>query len=280
LLLDLNGVILNQLTFIHRENKVKIDENLIREISLSVIGSYVRKYKSSYKEVVIACDNKKYWRKDYFPFYKATRRYDRLDAIDWGLVFDTITKLKIEFRDNLPYKVIDIDGAEADDIIAVLAQYQSEQGDKALIVSSDQDFMQLQKYPGVQQYSPYHKTFMVIDHPNRYLKEKILCGDRGDGIPNFLSGDDVFVTKTRQKPIMKKKLEEWVNQEPEDFCDRGMLRGYKRNQRLIDFDYIPTEIRNEILEQYTGSVPSPRAKLLDYFMNMDLKNMTQNLSDF
>ena len=136
-----------------------------------------------------------------------------------------------------PYKVLDVDGAEADDVIAVLTARLSSNS-SVLILSSDKDFSQLQKYPNVTQYSPILKRFIKIDDPKTFIREHVLRGDRGDGIPNFLSPDDTFVRGLRQKVINSKKLSEWIGKDPNDFCDSTMLRGYKRNQMLVDFEYI------------------------------------------
>ena len=47
-----------------------------------------------------------------------------------------------------------------------------------MIVSGDKDFIQLQKYPNVQQYSPILKKYVNGHDPITYIKEHILKGDR------------------------------------------------------------------------------------------------------
>jgi 5'-3' exonuclease len=51
-----------------------------------------------------------------------------------------------------------VENSEADDIIAILVKLQEEQ--KYLIVSGDKDFVQLQHYGNVQQWSPLLKNFI------------------------------------------------------------------------------------------------------------------------
>ena len=170
-----------------RSPKVELNIDIIRHIVLNSIRSYVRKFSNKYgKNLVICCDNRKYWRKDVFPFYKASRKKIRdASGFDWKTIFDSIQVLKEEFNQILPYKIVDSEGAEADDVIAALTEKYSS-NENILILSSDKDFVQLQKFSGVQQYSPIMERFIGTDNPAKYVLEHIICGDRGDGIPNIL----------------------------------------------------------------------------------------------
>jgi hypothetical protein len=261
--------------------KAKIDEPLIRHMVLNSLRSYIRQFKSKYGEIVIACDSKKYWRRDVFPFYKAHRKTDReKSAFDWHLIFETLNKIREELKENFPYKVLEVEGAEADDIIAVLAGRISPNED-ILILSSDKDFVQLQKYDNVTQYSPILKRFVKTDNPAEYIKEHIIRGDRGDGIPNFLSPDNTFVIGERQKVINKKKLEEWISKSPEEFCTTdNMLRGYKRNQMLVDLDYVPEDIKSRIVEAFDKPKQGNKNKMLNYFIENRLRNLIEVLDEF
>ena len=100
-----------------------------------------------------------------------------------------------------------------------------------------------------------HKMLNGID-PNEYLKEHIIRGDKGDGIPNILSDDDCIVNGVRQKPISKKKVANWIVQDPSEFND-DMKRGWLRNKILIDFDLIPKDISDAILKYSFGGVINP-----------------------
>jgi 5'-3' exonuclease len=252
LIIDLNQVLIsNLMQQLNSHASMKLDENLIRHMVLNSLRSYVKQFRQKYGEVVIACDSRKYWRKDVFPFYKANRKKDRDASVhDWTLIFESLNKIRDELASFSPYKVINVEGAEADDIIAVLVARKSANED-VLILSSDKDFMQLQKYPNVTQYSPILKRYIKTDDPHSYIKEHILRGDRGDGIPNFLSSDNTFATGERQKVINSKKLAVWLTQTPEEICvNDTMLRGFKRNQMLVDMDYIPEAIKSLIVDAY------------------------------
>lgn len=261
--------------------KNQLDANLIRHMVLNSLRSYAKQFKDKYGNIVIACDSKRYWRRDFFPFYKSHRKDDReKSAIDWSLIFNTLAEIKDELRENFPYKVIEVDGAEADDIIGVLVKNFHDQED-ILILSADKDFVQLQKYRGVTQYSPILKRYMRVDNPQEYIQEHIIRGDRGDGIPNFLSPDNTFAVGERQKVISKKKLSQWIGVNPLDFCVTDtMLRGYKRNQMLVDLDYIPEKIADGILETYNNTKSANKQKMISYLIEKRMKNLFDVADEF
>jgi hypothetical protein len=282
ILIDLNQVLIsNLMQQINSNPKMKLDEPLIRHMVLNSLRSYAKQFKSKYGDIVVACDSKKYWRRDIFPFYKAHRKSDREKSeFDWHLIFQTLNKIRDELKENFPYKVIEVDGAEADDVIGVLTARMAAH-EEILILSSDKDFVQLQKYPGVVQYSPILKRFVKTEDPLNYVKEHIIRGDRGDGIPNFLSPDNTFVAGERQKVISTKKLQEWINSTAEEFCTTDMmLRGYKRNQMLVDLDYIPETLKEQIVRAYDVPKSGSRQKMLNYFIDNRLKNLIECLDEF
>lgn len=282
-LIDLNQVLIsNLMQQINGNPKIKLDEDLIRHMVLNSLRSYIKQFKQKYGEVVICCDSRRYWRREYFPFYKANRKKDRdKSAFDWGLIFETLNKIRDELKENFPYKVIEVDGAEADDIIGVLTARMA-QNEDILILSSDKDFVQLQKYgKNVTQYSPILKSYINIENPYTYIKEHIIRGDRGDGIPNFLSSDNCLALGERQKVINSKKIVDWLAKEPEEFCvNDNMLRGYKRNQMLVDLDYIPEDIKKSIVEAYENTKIGNKQKMLTYFIEKRLKNLVEVLDEF
>lgn len=281
ILIDLNQVLLSGLMAqIGGQKNIKLEESLVRHMVLNILRSHVKQFRGEYGEVVLCCDNKKYWRKDVFPFYKAGRKKTREKSdLDWHLIFDILGNLKRELRDNFPYKVIDVEGAEADDIIGTLTPLYSG-SEKVLILSSDGDFLQLQQYKNVKQYNPTQKKFVKSADPLLELKEKIISGDKGDGIPNVLSPADCFVRDMRQKPITKNKMEQMLNESYSEWKDEEAKVGYSRNQMLIDLRNIPDEIKNSIIDTYNNTKPSPRSKLINYFMEKKLKNLMDVIEEF
>lgn len=253
----------------------EINENLVRHMVLKSLYSYEKQYSSEYGEIVLAYDSKSYWRKNYFPFYKQNRKKDRDNSKhNWKSIFDVLNKIRDEIKEYFPYKVLEIYGAEADDIISVLCKNKSK--NKILILSGDKDFIQLQKYPGVYQYNPVTKNYICTDNPYLYVKEHIIRGDKSDGIPNILSKDDTFVSGERQKPISQKKLNVWVDQDPEKFCEtQEQYKNFCRNRTLIDFEYIPEEIQIKIMEEYYSINIDDKKVPLSYFREHQLTDLIE-----
>jgi hypothetical protein len=281
ILVDYNQVAISNLMEQIGSSKTPIDESLVRHMILNTIRTYVKKFKESHgPEVVIACDNKNYWRREIYPHYKAGRKKARdASGHDWNTIFECLNKIRDELRDHSPYKVISVDTCEADDVIATLVQkYSSTQ--KIMILSSDKDFAQLQRYTNVEQYSPILKKYIKEPLPLLQLKQLIIRGDKGDGIPNILSADDVFVSGGRQKPITETKIIGWMNQEAKDFCTEEMLRNFSRNEMLIDLTKIPERLANEILHTYESAIGHSKQDFLNYMIANRLKNLIEVLDDF
>jgi 5'-3' exonuclease len=279
ILVDLNQVLLAGLMAQIANHKGKLDESLIRHMVLNIIRNHVKNFKSEYGEVILCCDNRKYWRKEFFPFYKASRKKNREKSdLDWHLIFDMLAKFKQELKENFPYKVIDVEGAEADDIIGTLVPiYSAHQ--KILILSSDGDFLQLQQYgSNVKQYNPSQKKFIKSEKPLLELKEKIIRGDKGDGIPNMFSPSDCFVRDLRQKPITQKTLEKYLNEDVKKFSYDETVN-FGRNQTLIDLTFIPQDIKEKIINTYDEIKPA-KGKLLNYFIEHKLKNLMEVIEEF
>jgi 5'-3' exonuclease len=285
ILLDLNQVMISNLMIQTEGGRAEMQEDLIRHMVLNSIRMYRQKFRK-YGELVICADDKNYWRKDIFPYYKAHRKADReKSSLDWHLIFETLNKVRDELKQFFPYRVLQIERAEADDIIGTLTkrfgvEFNASDTEEILILSGDKDFGQLQKYSNVVQFSPVTKKWVKVSNANRFLKEHILKGDRGDGIPNFLSNDSCIVQKERQKPLSSKKVEMWVNQSPEDFCNTDMLRNYKRNQQLVDLDYVPQYITDKVNDAYDKyNVPTKKG-LLNYFIKHRLSRLTDCIGEF
>lgn len=285
-------IISNLMAEIGGRKDVEIEVGLLRHMVVNTIRSHKLKFEREYGEIVIACDNKKYWRKQHFPYYKANRKKAREESgFDWPLIFDTINLIKEELNKFFPYRVVEIDGAEADDIIATLAKWSLtndlkegslfEEPHPFLIISGDHDFIQLQKYGHVKQYSPIHKKFVKPEGtPEAYILEHIIKGDKGDGIPNVLSGDDVFIKGERQRPISSKKLEEWIKDPSSMPTDVIFQRNFDRNKTLVDFTHIPESIETNIINTFINTPKKDKSQLLNYFIENKMKQMMEHIGEF
>lgn len=268
--------------------------DLIRHATLSTIKSYKKKYAPEYGDVVIACDGKSYWRKDAFPNYKAMRKVNRDKSdLDWKLIFETLSEIREDLKTHFPYKVIHVDKAEADDVIAALVKYSQdhdllteglfEEPQKVLIVSSDKDFIQLQKNKNVRQWSPMQKKYIEASQKDidEYIITHIVKGDSGDGVPNILSKDDVFVNQERQKPVMKKRLAEFYEKGIDACRNDEEKRNFQRNSMLVNFKYIPNDVHNSIIEAYENTKPQgDKMKIMDYLIKNKCRLLLDDLEEF
>lgn len=282
IIIDLNQVMIsNFMTQIGNHTNVEVEEGLLRHMILNSIRSYLQKFKNEYGEVIIACDDRKYWRREVFPYYKANRRKAREKSeIDWNAVFESLNTIRDELKMYFPYRVIQAEGAEADDVIGTLVEKYGNTNEKILILSGDKDFVQLQTYMNVDQYDPTRKRWIQSNDPSRFLKEHIMRGDTGDGVPNFLSSDNCFVVGERQKPLMQKKINSWVHLEPDEFCDDLMLRNYHRNRQLIDLRFTPNEVKERVLSLYEEQKNKNRKLLFDYFVDKKLRHLLESINEF
>lgn len=276
IILDLNGVMFTN--FILSPTQ-KINEDLIRHVTLNCIRSYLVKFRKEYGDLVIASDGSKYWRKDFFPYYKASRKTAReASTLDWNAIFKCMNMIRSELKEFFPYPLIEVPAAEADDIIATLVM-ESNYNVPKLILSVDKDFVQLQTLPNVKQFDPVRKKWVSHNNPSAYLTEHIIRGDSGDGVPNLLSADDVFVTKTRQKTITAKRLEEIVTRIETNNLDQ-LQRNYDRNKVLIDLKEIPESVKSDILNAYKEQQGKPRNKIFNYMVSKQMNNLLESISEF
>lgn len=284
IVIDFSQVMLsNIMVQLGNHTNAQVDENMCRHMVLNSIRMYKTKFGPEYGKMVIAYDATNYWRRQLFPYYKANRKKSQAASeLDWKAIFECLNKIRDELTEYFPYVTIRIDTAEADDVIGTLCKEYGNTNEKILIISGDKDFQQLQRFMNVKQYNPVMKKFITCNDPDRFLKEHIIKGDSGDGIPNFLSDDNSLVTGVRQKPITQKKLDSWVNKNPEEFCDSlTQLRNYKRNQQLIDLNMIPDEVYARVIESYMSQLEKKASPgLMNYFITNRLKNLMENMNEF
>ncbi len=290
ILVDFNQVMIATL-MINLRNSPQIEIDLVRHMVLNTLRSYRQRFGNKYGALVLCHDSRDPWRRDFFPHYKANRAKQKQATLErvqgvkvepdltWLHIIRALNGIRDELRETFPYKSIVVDRAEADDIIAVICK--TFVHEPTIIVSSDKDFQQLQTYYHVTQWSPSKKVMLKCKDPERFLREHILRGDTSDGVPNFLSADDVFVTKgKRQKPVRAKKLAIWLDLDPEDFCTDVQLSYLDRNRHMVDFTYIPTEIEDAVLKAYAKPPQGSRGKLFPYFVKHKLTKLMSSIQEF
>ncbi len=193
ILVDMNQVMIsNLMAQMGSHTNVALEEDLLRHMILNKLRLLNKKFGNEYGQIVICCDDKNYWRKRQFSYYKLNRKkYREQSDLDWSMIFNTLNKVRDEVKQFLPYKVVHIETAEADDIIGTLTyavvnpmHYQTKydvslaelRGEKVLILSGDKDFIQLHKFPNVKQFDPTRKKWIKHKSPSRYLIELVEKG--------------------------------------------------------------------------------------------------------
>ena len=286
IIVDLNQIMISNLMVqINGRQAVELSEDLVRHLGLTSLRGHNKKFRKEYGEMVIACDSKNVWRREFFPNYKAGRKANREKSDhDWNAIFSMLGNIRNEIRDFLPYKVIELETAEADDIIATLVRrtlnrIQPNHLKKILILSGDKDFIQLHN-EWVKQYNPVLNKYVGKDeNPALYIKEHILKGDRSDGIPNVLSDDNVFIEGRRQKPLSRKKIDSWLEEVLMTMTEEEE-KNYNRNKKLIDLTCIPLELEDKINNEFDNVEVASRDKILNYFITRKLKTLIEVIDEF
>ncbi len=285
ILLDYRATILPKIKgnskWINSQEEIDFDGFIQRLIG--EIGYYNNKFRQEYGELVICCDgkSKKYWRRRIFPEYKNNRTYKQEDEIRDPEIRQRVKGLPNEvdkiLKENFPFRVLKIIDAEADDIIATLVYANPLQ--KHIIISRDGDFKQLQRLD-VQQMDPVSRKMIVSESPAEDLIEKLLAGDRKDGIPNIISPIESVVdpdmkqnrlTAKRKKELRAEKIKDW----PEDIRKR-----FTQNARLIDLSKIPSDITDSILKEYRECEVVPEGVLLSRLIQLKYTELFEQVNNF
>ena len=279
ILVDANQIAISHLMVRHKiENGIHIES--VRKSIIRVLARIHRRFRDDYGDLVLCYDSKNYWRREIFPFYKKNRKQEREKSkYDWGEVFSVLNTIRDEIKDHFPYQVIQVESAEADDVIASLVHKNSEDEspESTLILSADKDFIQLHKFDFVKQYDPIRNKWITHENPVQYLQEHIIKGDRSDGIPNILTCDDAIVTGKVQKKMSKEKIASLASMNPQDFTNFIRLRNWKRNSQLIDLEQIPEEVVNKILMTYETTT-TPDCISIDYFISNNIQDIIEEFS--
>jgi len=275
-------MISNMMAQIGNHKNAQIDENMLRHMILNTLRSNRKKFNAEFGELVICADDKNYWRRQNYPYYKANRKKARNESeLDWNAIFTSLNKIREELKTFFPYKVIQIESAEADDIIGTIVHQEGTElnigSEQILILSGDKDYIQLHKYANVKQYDPTRKRWITHSSPEKYLYEHIIKGDAGDGVPNILSADNCLVIGERQRPITQKRLAEWQDI---NTMTGEVKRNYLRNKSLIDLEQVPDYIKEQVLAEWNQENTRDRSQLFNYFIHNKLKNLMEVITEF
>lgn len=198
--------------------------------------------KTEANSVILCQEGKKNWRYDVFDAYKSNRKEAKAKS---KLDFDTFYPVADAFCEKLRQYIpniyqLKVEGSEGDDLIAVLTKNLTPKYE-VICVSTDRDFYQLLKYDGYKQYHPIKRQFIHVVNPERYLLEKVVVGDKGDGIPHIKPR----VSVKTAADIVENGLEDWLKEQTDE-----VKANFERNKKLIDFDYIPVHVQLKIMEEF------------------------------
>lgn len=245
LIVDLSGI-----THSARHTITKGDEltkGLIIHKTLMNISFAYNKYKA--KGLLIACDNRNVWRREIYPEYKAQREVNRDEH--YKDTRECIEEIQRFFEECTTVPVIQAPNSEADDVIAITtrAVTESHPNTQMVIMSDDRDFMQLIDN-NVRLYSPRNRGERENEDKEYDLFVKCIRGDNSDNITSAYP----FVRETRLKKAWEDKTE-MINL-METVTKHGIHVGetFKRNQSLINFDFIPQHIEDSIREELDKKV--------------------------
>jgi hypothetical protein len=278
ILVDYSGIAISNIF----TQKMDVSEHLVRHMILNSLRMYNLKHRKEYGQMVIACDGGS-WRKQIYPQYKAHRKANRDDSgLDWTEFFRILTLVRNEIAENFPYKVVHINNIEADDIIGTLTEKTQNFGqhEPVMIISSDKDFIQLQQYSNVKQFSPMTKSFIKEKDPAKYLFDHTVRGDSGDGIPNILSPDNTFVDKIRQKPVSAKKVDAWYASRSslDTVMNQETYRNFQRNTALIDLSKVPQDKKDSIINTFDSA--KPNSNILNYLISKRCTQLIECAEEF
>lgn len=123
------------------------------------------------------------FRNEIFPEYKGTRKEIPEDLIpQFPIIREATSALNLN--------QLEMDGYEADDLIATYAQKALDKGFEVVVVSADKDLMQLIR-PGVSFYDPMKDKFFTPEdvkdkfgvYPDKVVDVQALAGDSIDNVP-------------------------------------------------------------------------------------------------
>lgn len=220
------------------------------------------------EEVILAIDDTNSWRKSFYKRYKESRKEKKKESkIDWSELYTMMNSLISELKHYMPFKVIKVKSAEADDIIGVLVKKFK---NKCVIIARDEDYFQcFGRNKNLVIYDPIsQKKYTKEDFPDvkKFLMKLIFCGQAKDDIPNIITPNDWGLTestKGKKRPGFGEKSFEKIQDDVKNFIDNGYKNKYygevnlrenlRRNRILIDFDKIPNTVVDRILSAYNRS---------------------------
>lgn len=268
ILVDFSGLIIaGAMT---QKNPV-VDEGLLRHNCLNTILSVKKKFGAKYGDIVLCYDGNNYWRRGIYPHYKGNRKASKEEStFDWKLFYTFMDKIKEELRTVFPYKIIELDNCEADDIIGTLAL---EAKEETIIYSRDQDFIQCLANPRVKLWSADKKKLyekMLPYEVEWHIFQKVCQGDKGDWVPNIFSDINALQDRVRQTNCKESVVEILYKDPSAKEWTVTIKERYELNEKLINLKCIDPEIKQKIRDAFELPVIGSKGRIFAYLMNKQL----------
>lgn len=283
-------------------------------MAMHIMFNSLRKlYRQANNGHVVLCLEGKSWRYKHLPEYKLPRKVKALEKSPAEQEEDEIFLEALEefiefFRTKTNATVLQAPNSEADDLIALWCQ--SHPDDTNVIISSDQDYIQLIDenttiYNGVEDITITLDGYFDAKgkriekkgdvDPEWKLFEKIVRGDKSDNIKSAYPG--VRTKGTAKKVGMQEAfadrnnggfnwnnfmLQRWTDADKKEHRVRDR---YEFNKFIIDLTAQPEEIRKECLEAIFESTQKEPVRhvgihFLKFCKQWDLKKISDTPDDF
>lgn len=236
---------------------------------LTICNKIKQKY-HSVDNLVITWDSRINNRKLIYPEYKGNRKPKTLEeAKDKTNHYSLLDKLRESLKTLGDWSDVEIEGYEADDIIAYFVK-NSTYDNNFIIVSSDNDFFQLLG-DRVIQYLPHRKEFYSLINfknefddiiPEKYIYVKALCGDKGDNIKGI---NQIGIKKAIKMIKSGQCFTHWIN----TYKDVDL----EMNVELIRLPFEENKINIKLPQSYFD-----KGSFINLFQTYGLQKL--NLSDF
>jgi 5'-3' exonuclease len=198
------------------------------------IKKIIKKYKTIIDNIYFCldCPRENIWRNDLYTDYKS----GRVQSNQFNKkIFDIFIN---KFDISIP--MIVSNKLEADDVVAIIHKnIRNYNNKKIIIITNDNDYIQL--YDDYTEIVNMNFKNIILRNKeisiNNYLISKILLGDKVDNIKKIGK-----INKNDIKEIFKNNnLNDWLQL-------NNLNEEYEKNMKLIDFNYIPIELINNLLE--------------------------------
>jgi 5'-3' exonuclease len=260
--------------------KIKDNPEFISHLILqSILFNADRLGASKVNPIIMALDSPS-WRHKYYDEhkpdtldyrnekYKGHRVKD--ETIPWDEIFGIYNAVMEGITKYTDFHVMKVPNAEADDIIAVLSDVYKSRGEQVYIVSSDKDFLQLQDEGKVDIYDPLKNQWKPIVDVPKWKKIHTIVGDKSDNI---------LAIKPRTKEATAEKMLKDLDALLQ--TNHEMKAKWDFNQVMIDFDFIPAEIKNSIIEHMDKQDHSYNSfELLKILGKYRLNKIAENVGKF